>query len=312
MGPHVVGQRVVVRRLVRGETGPSGGPAMTDLLGVCLAWGEGRCVVAPEVGEPVSIALRDIVSGKPVPPRPSVRHRVSSREAELHTHALWPRVRTQPLGEWLLRTDPAPVGRLRKRANSCLAIGDPGIAVEAAARQVQDFYAALGRPAWVQVERGAEVDDALVAAGWSPLPVGEAHFLVGSASRALRTARRVTRDARQESSREAGVEPRVEPRVAEDSDGVLAEVLGDDDGVLAAGRAVLDGDWLGLHDLVVDPAYRRRGLATAVVLALLERGAERGATTAWLHVETGNRPALALYEGLGLAVHHTCRYLVGP
>ena len=102
------------------------------------------------------------------------------------------------------------------------------------------------------------------------------------------------------------------PRVAEDSDGVLAEVLGDDDGVLAAGRAALDGDWLGLHELVVDPAYRRRGLATAVVAALLERGAERGATTAWLHVETGNAPALALYEGLGLAVHHTCRYLVGP
>jgi ribosomal protein S18 acetylase RimI-like enzyme len=308
LGPHVVGQRVVVRRLVRGETGPSGGPAMTDLLGVCLSWGEGRCVVAPELGEPVSIALRDIVSGKPVPPRPSVRHRVSSREAELHTHALWPRVRTQPLGDWLLRTDPAPVGRPRKRANSCLAIGDPGIAVEAAARQVQDFYAALGRPAWVQVERGDEVDDALVALGWSPLPDGDAHFLVGSASRALRTARRVSGDARPESRQES---PR-EPWVAEDSDGVRAEVHGDDGRVLATGRAVLDRDWLGLHGLVVDPAYRRSGLATAVVHALLERGAERGATTAWLHVETGNRPALALYEGLGLAVHHTCRYLVGP
>ncbi|HEU5456401.1 MAG TPA: hypothetical protein VFU85_12020, partial [Nocardioides sp.] len=76
LGPHVVGQRVVVRRLLRGETGPSGGPAMTDLLGVCTAWGEGRCVIRPESGEPVEIALADIVSGKPVPPRPSVRHRV--------------------------------------------------------------------------------------------------------------------------------------------------------------------------------------------------------------------------------------------
>jgi hypothetical protein len=36
LGPHVVGQRVVVRRVVHGETGPSGGPALTDLLGTCL------------------------------------------------------------------------------------------------------------------------------------------------------------------------------------------------------------------------------------------------------------------------------------
>ena len=54
-----------------GETGPSGGPAMTDLLGVCIAWGDGVCVVAPASGGvPVTIAIADIVSGKPVPPRP--------------------------------------------------------------------------------------------------------------------------------------------------------------------------------------------------------------------------------------------------
>ena len=46
LGPHVVGHRVVVRRVVRGETGPSGGPALTDVLGTCTAWGDGVCVVA--------------------------------------------------------------------------------------------------------------------------------------------------------------------------------------------------------------------------------------------------------------------------
>ena len=303
MGPHVVGQRVVVRRVLPGETGPSGGPAMTDLLGVCTAWGDGRCVVAPEHGEPVSIALRDIVSGKPVPPRPSVRRRVSTRDAERHTHALWPRVRVQPLGEWLLRTDPAPVGRLLKRANSCLAIGDPGVSVDVAAREVRAFYGGLGRPVWVQVERGSDVDDALVANGWSAAPDGDAHFLVGSLSRALRTLRH------------SAVPPSAvgaQPRVGEDTDGLLAEAVDARGTVLATGRAALDGDWLGMHGLMVDPAYRRRGLATAVLTGLLERGAEQGATTAWLHVETTNVPALALYEGLGLAVHHTCRYLVAP
>ncbi len=46
-----------------------------------------------------------------------------------------------------------------------------------------------------------------------------------------------------------------------------------------------------------------------MIAALLEWGAERGATTAWLHVEVDNEPGLALYEGLGFATHHTCRYL---
>jgi ribosomal protein S18 acetylase RimI-like enzyme len=46
-----------------------------------------------------------------------------------------------------------------------------------------------------------------------------------------------------------------------------------------------------------------------VVAGLLEWGAERGATTAWLHVEVDNAAALELYEGLGFRTHHTCRYL---
>jgi len=56
---------------------------MTDVLGVLLSWDTASCVVAPESGTPVTIALSDIVTGKPVPPRGSVRQRVSVREAEL-------------------------------------------------------------------------------------------------------------------------------------------------------------------------------------------------------------------------------------
>lgn len=75
LGPHVVGSRVVVRRLLPGETGPSGGPAMTDVVGICLRWSDGECVVQPESGPAVRIPWRLIVSGKPVPPRASRRRR---------------------------------------------------------------------------------------------------------------------------------------------------------------------------------------------------------------------------------------------
>lgn len=295
MGPHVVGQRVVVRRVLPGETGPSGGPAMTDLLGICTAWGEGRCVIAPESGDPVEIRLSDIVSGKPVPPRPSVRHRVSTRAAEQHTVDLWPHLETEPLGEWVLRSDPAPVGRLRKRANSCLAIGDPGVGLAEAAYRVRAFYGARDRQVLAQVERGSEVEEGLTGLGWQPVPGGDADFLIGSLSRTLRAAGTVAGAGHPDAA------------MTEEGDQVLAEL-----GEVASGRATLDGDWLGLHSLTVAEPHRRRGLGTAVVAALLEWGAEHGATTAWLHVEVDNAPALTLYERLGFRPHHTCRYLAAP
>ncbi|CAN5282361.1 hypothetical protein BH18ACT9_BH18ACT9_16670 [soil metagenome] len=54
---------------------------MTDVLGVMTSWDGVTTTVQPEEGAVVVIALTDIVSGKPVPPRPSVRLRRTSEEA---------------------------------------------------------------------------------------------------------------------------------------------------------------------------------------------------------------------------------------
>lgn len=88
LGPQVVGTRVVVRRIVRGETGPTGGPAFTDLLGICESWGDGIAEIRAEDGTLTAIATADIVSGKPVPPRPSRFRRLSDAEVDAHCDAL--------------------------------------------------------------------------------------------------------------------------------------------------------------------------------------------------------------------------------
>lgn len=286
-----MGKRIVVRRLLRGETGPSGGPAMTDLLGICVAWGEGRCVVQPEDGEPVEIAIRDIVSGKPVPPRPSVRMRVSARDAELHTAALWGSVESTPLGEWVLRTDTAPVGRLRRRANSCLAMGDPRLPYDEAAAAVRAFYDERGRPSYVQVEAGSEAEAAFRDLGWTHDPTGDSELRLASLSQVRR--------------RLPGTGDRAHLTV----DGPRALVTIDD---VARGEAGVDGDWIGVHGIEVAPAHRRQGLGTTVLAELLEWGAEQGVTTVWLHVESDNTPALQWYDALALAPHHECRYFTPP
>lgn len=294
LGPHVVGQRVVVRRILP-ERGPTGGPAFTDVLGVCLSWGEGTCVVQPEEGEPVAIPTRLIVSGKPVPPRPSVRQRVSPRDAEAHVLSLW-ELEVEPLGRWLLRSDPAPVGRLRRRANSCLAMGDPGVPLDEADAAMRAWYAARRRPVWAHVEAGSAEEAALVERGWVPVPDGDAHFMLASLARVRRSLGPVRLPE--------GVAPGVS---VTERHATATYVEGGD--AVARGAASLDGDWLALHSLHVSPRLRRRGVATHLVGELLEWGAEQGATTVWLHVETGNAAALALYESLGFTRHHTARYL---
>jgi ribosomal protein S18 acetylase RimI-like enzyme len=267
---------------------------MTDVLGLCTSWADGVCVVRPEHGPDVAIPVSDIVSGKPVPPRASVRQRISARDAESHARPLWPDVERGALGDWELRTDPAPLGRLLKRANSCLAIGDPGMPLGEAAERIVSFYVARGRDALAQVELGSPIESELSASGWEAVPGGDAHFLVSSLAMAVRVA---TGDDDVDLVEDG-------PRAH-----VVRRVAGHE---IGSGRAAVDGDWLGVHSVVVEPEHRGVGHATAMMAALLEWGAEQGATTVWLHVETDNQPALALYGSLGFRVHHTCRYLAAP
>ncbi|GAB3265271.1 hypothetical protein GCM10027425_30650 [Alteromonas gracilis] len=296
LGPHVVGQRVVVRSIVPGETGPTGGPALTDVLGVCLSWADGVATLQREDGSTVDVETRLIVSGKPVPPRPPVRHRVTVAAAEARTAALFADLETVSLGDWVLRHERSPAGRRRKRGSSCLALGDPGVDLNDALGRVERWYAERDLPALLQTEADGDVDRAAAELGWSVVEGGEAHHLLGSVSRALRAVRRLGG---------ASAEPTVETLR---TDGDVVHLRASLDDGAGEGLGCLDGDHLGLHGLRVAPERRRSGLGTALVAALLEAGAERGTTTVWLHVETDNAAAYALYERLGLTVHHTMRY----
>lgn len=290
LGPHVVGLRVVVRRILRGETGPTGGPAMTDLLGVCTSWGDGFCVVAPERGDPVRIVLSDIVSGKPVPPRPPVRLRVSPLDAQLRALALFPDLETEPVGDWLLRRSTTASAR---RANSVLAFEESGVADDY--DRVVAFYAATtGRPIAAVLPDSAE--DALFRGhGWV-LESQDADTLFQLAGVA-------------QVGRRLRVFPAGPDVSVTEEDGLAVARVTEDGATVAGGLAAYDRDWVGFRGIEVSPDHRRRGLGLAVMAALVEWGAEQGATTAYLQVLGDNSAALALYDRLGFTTHHAYRYL---
>jgi N-acetylglutamate synthase len=267
---------------------------MTDVLGTCLAWGPDACVVQQESEPAVSIPLDDIVTGKPVPPRGSVRQRVPVREAEIRALPLWVEPTIAPMGEWVLRVVTGERGRRSRRANSCLAVGEPGMPVPEAAARVRAFYDGHTRAPLAQVEAGSDAESQLLRLGWTTQEPADAPYLVGSLVMALRAA-----------GSAGEVETTVEgPR--------LLATLHANGTEVARGRAELNRDWLGVHGLWVHEKRRRQGYGRAVMAGLLEVGAELGATTAWLEVDRDNTAAWMLYAGMGFREHHLCRYLAAP
>lgn len=74
----------------------------------------------------------------------------------------------------------------------------------------------------------------------------------------------------------------------------------------AIGVGVVDGEWVGLFDVIVDPGKRRQGHARVVTESMLSWAAGQGAERSYLQVVSTNEPAIALYDSLGFT--ETYRY----
>jgi GNAT superfamily N-acetyltransferase len=324
--PADVGQRVVVRSLVRGETGPSGGPALTDTLGRLERWDSDELSVRKADGTLVRIPLADVVAGKPVPARAS-RHtprgadpaaRISAEELERICSEGWPPAISGVLGEWRLRA----AGGFTGRANSALVAGDPGVPFDSALEVVNAFYAGHGLPALAQVVLGTGEERALRDRGWSDARPGQGDVLVQVAT--VTDARRRGTGAVHEVelsghadaawisryARAGSADPEVVRALLEGANEVRFARIGTPP--VAIGRAAISRDWVGLAAVEVEPGWRGQGLARAVVESLLSWAAERGATAAYLQTLADNDAALGLYASYGFTTHHRYRYLAPP
>jgi ribosomal protein S18 acetylase RimI-like enzyme len=316
--PEHVGTRVVVRRVIVGERGPSGGPAMTDVLGVLDALTAETLRVRRDDGQVVEVDRSLVVAAKPVPPQVLEPGRISAERLQLVCTAGWQAPVRELLGGWVLRAG----GGFTGRANSVLPVGDPGMPLDDALERVDDFYARAGLPTQAQVIVGSAIMDELVARDWTPSRPEQAETLVQVAAPGRRTEPsrdepagvRLTEQPADEwlhrYGRAAGTDPGIARALLVSGDAVIFASLGDP--ATAIGRAVLTGRWVGLSAVEVDPALRRQGLGSAIVDALLRWGAERGARSAYLQALADNRAALALYARYGFRTHHRYRYLRPP
>ncbi|MFC9289350.1 GNAT family N-acetyltransferase [Streptomyces sp. NPDC057052] len=314
-----VGKRVSVRRL--SEAGATEGK-FTDTVGVLTSWDSGVLLITRKSGESVHVAESSLVAGKVVPAAPARRRGPAASYGELArvSARAWRPVESERLGEWELRA----ASGFTRRANSVLPLGDPGLPLDGALDAVRRWYGDRGLPAYLQTATGAEGAQELLCAelerrGWVREVTAElwTGALAPVADRTEAEAGRVVLAREADEAwlaryRRKGV-GEVALKVLGSGPSVwFASVPGEGAAPAAVGRCVVDGRWAGFAAVEVDPARRRRGLATAVMAALARRALEEGASAAWLQVEEDNAGARALYAGMGFGAHHAYHHYREP
>lgn len=228
-----------------------------------------------------------------------------------------------PLGSWLLRAADGFTGR----ANSALAIGDPGLPLAAAIGEVREWYQARGLPAMVAVSfplgqpHRSGIDRFLGEQGWL-IRSGTATVMTAApgAIARLPTSAAVQVDVAAEPDdgwlalyRYRGQQPPpISRRLLMSAPWQAFASVRAAGGVQAIGRLAAAGEWAGFTAFEVDPARRRRGLASAIIGALAGLARDRGISGLYLQVENGNAAARSLYARAGFADHHGYHYRMAP
>lgn len=156
----LVGRRVALRHRLPEVAGR---PMLTDAVGELVEDGPTAVLVHTRRGvvridRAAVVAVREIPP--PMPRRPSW---AAVARLERICSDAWPAVLMRPLGQWRLRA----AGGFTGRANSALAVGDPGLAIPAALDRVCGFAAEHGLPPLVQVAVGSPWHRAILANGWT-------------------------------------------------------------------------------------------------------------------------------------------------
>ncbi len=272
-------------------------------------------------GNEVALAKRALIAARRVPAAAGGPHprRVSAAELERRTVDGWCLHRAA-LGEWTLRA----AGGFTARANSCHAVGDPGMPASSAADRIRSYADRHGIAARAQVIPGTPADRALLALGWHQTHVPAEVWAVRLAD-LLDTAAPEIEILVDEAPSEPWLEAFAASRpTTADTDTVRALLaaqppvafafapgpLGLRPAAIARGQ--LAGAWLGVSAVWTDPGRRGEGLARSAVLTLASWAARRAGRYCYVQVAEGSTEARGLYARLGFELHHRYRYLSPP
>jgi ribosomal protein S18 acetylase RimI-like enzyme len=303
------GTRVSVRRRVEG--------GLTDVVGHLIDASDHALAVLRPSGEVVVLDPSTVTAARVVPAAPVRRGwevpAVSPDDMQRICWAGWPARDVEMLGAWALRAHDGITGR----ANSAMAVGDPGLPLGAALEAVREWYVGKGLPPLLQLPMADPANREMAALGWRRLHVTVVQVAPVTPlldtippREDLRTVVEPTPSADwrslmhdlDEGDPESHVAILTGPPVV----GFATLYRGDEP--VGIGRVSVEDDWAGVTSVDVAPSARRQGIGSAVMRELLVWARGRGAVASYLQVRAVNDAALRLYAALGYVTHHPYNY----
>jgi ribosomal protein S18 acetylase RimI-like enzyme len=268
-------------------------------------------------GTVVTLDPTTVVAAKVVPPQP-VRPgwtvpSISPGALQAICSAGWPAREVAHLGDWQLRSH----GGITGRANSAMAVGDPGLPLPSALDAVRRWYGERGLPPLVQLPLADPANATMEELGWQRLHVTIVQVapvdpllaaLPGRPDLHVEVAPTPSEDWQSLMHDLDRDDPQAHLAILTGPAVVGFATLRRDGEPVGIGRVSVEGSWAGITSVDVAPSARRAGIGTAVMRALLGWARERGAATSYLQVRAGNGAALRLYASLGYVTHHPYCY----
>jgi GNAT superfamily N-acetyltransferase len=301
-----VGRRVVVR-----HSGESAEPPYHDIVGELVEVTATHAVVRRADGERRRVPLDRIVAAKVV----AAATRDILAIEQVCTRG-WRAIDTTWSRGWLLRANHG----FTRRANSALPLRPIQGSLDEVVAAAYDWYGARGLPLRVSCPLPARqaLDDALANRGFPALV--DVDVLVAALSTVPSSTEPVEIAPVPSADWLVGYHYRGAAEVPDHARAILTRhdrvgfaTVRCAGAVAGVARGAVDGDWLGVTAVEVDPPVRRTGVATSLLGALRDWAMrEHGASRSYVQVETTNDAAIRLYAGLGYWHHHVYRYRIDP
>jgi len=234
-------------------------------------------------------------------------------ELSMNAH---PALRTQLYDGWVLRFS----GGYTNRANSVNPLYPSTLPLPEKVGFCERIYAAQGLPPVFKLTEvsPAGLDAYLDACGYrvvTPSCVFTCEAMPGGeAGQGVTIAKRIEPSWREEYFRLNGTDAKqtatASAMMGNIQGNVLCAQMAVEGKTIACGLCVEERGYAGLYDIVVDPAYRRRGYGLVLCRSLLMEAAALGARAFYLQVAAGNAPAIALYQKLGFRHRYHYHYRV--
>ena len=219
----------------------------------------------------------------------------------------WPAMQTMLYDGWVLRS----ADGYTKRANSVYPLYSSVIDVDVKIGFCESFYQDRNLPAVFKMTHAstpADLDARLEALGYrvdSPTSVQVLTF--GTGNFQTRQSIKLTSEDTESWHDAFAHMNNVSPNRRTTHENILRAIIPkkcyasviEAGRIIGCGLGVLQGGYLGIFDIVINPDHRGKGFGRLLMQALLAWGQGHQAHTAYLQVMCNNEPALHLYGKLG-------------